>query len=436
MPKVRIRKGGIYAPLFREAVTLTNLIYNGNFSKGTDGWNVSGPGGIVNGYQSMEPGGTSIITTNSSHLLPQPIVGHKYYWRRKYQRPDGPVSADDARFEWYSGDGEGKNFVFANNTTASSASTSWYIQDGIIAPTTVVNSSRWIIRCFTVNASNKFYSGEMLLVDLTEAFGAGNEPDKNWCLSNICRYDDGTYTTHFNSSNITGTKRTPIQIISTGEIRGYKLIEDESYTIPAQISASLTNANYPALATKEFRECIVLKNLVPYGDMSTGWNIGTNIVYDTSRKKYGSQSLKLTGLSSAYENVVATKDYIPLIPSHIYYGRMEGYQNSKSGSGTQIYWPIAEPAMGSVPLKSAGSWQIYSFRTDRSSFSAGNYQFRLDYDNNQQAGEIWFDGAMLIDLTAGFGAGSEPTQEWCDANIPFFSGTKIYNDLDSYIWTV
>ena len=31
---------------------------------------------------------------------------------------------------------------------------------------------------------------------------------------------------------------------------------------------------------------------------------------------------------------------------------------------------------------------------------------------------------MLIDLTATFGSGKEPTAAWCDANIPYFIGTK------------
>jgi hypothetical protein len=37
---------------------------------------------------------------------------------------------------------------------------------------------------------------------------------------------------------------------------------------------------------------------------------------------------------------------------------------------------------------------------------------------------MWFDGFMLIDLTATFGSGKEPTAAWCDANIPYFIGTK------------
>jgi hypothetical protein len=48
---------------------------------------------------------------------------------------------------------------------------------------------------------------------------------------------------------------------------------------------------------------------------------------------------------------------------------------------------------------------------------------------------MWFDGMMLIDLTATFGAGKEPTAAWCDVNIPYFVGTQTItiND-DSVGW--
>ena len=41
---------------------------------------------------------------------------------------------------------------------------------------------------------------------------------------------------------------------------------------------------------------------------------------------------------------------------------------------------------------------------------------------------IWIDGALLVDLTAAFGAGNEPTKSWCDSNIPFFLGSL---DIDT-----
>ena len=33
---------------------------------------------------------------------------------------------------------------------------------------------------------------------------------------------------------------------------------------------------------------------------------------------------------------------------------------------------------------------------------------------------MWIDGVMCIDLTAAYGAGNEPTQSWCNENIPYF----------------
>ena len=36
---------------------------------------------------------------------------------------------------------------------------------------------------------------------------------------------------------------------------------------------------------------------------------------------------------------------------------------------------------------------------------------------------MWFDGLMLVDLTATFGSGNEPDKDWCDANIAFTIST-------------
>lgn len=42
---------------------------------------------------------------------------------------------------------------------------------------------------------------------------------------------------------------------------------------------------------------------------------------------------------------------------------------------------------------------------------------------------MYVDGAMLIDLTASYGAGNEPSKEWCDSNIPYFSGSHLIGNL-------
>ena len=35
------------------------------------------------------------------------------------------------------------------------------------------------------------------------------------------------------------------------------------------------------------------------------------------------------------------------------------------------------------------------------------------------------DNAMVLDLTEIYGAGNEPSKEWCDANIKYFDGRGI-----------
>lgn len=166
---------------------------------------------------------------------------------------------------------------------------------------------------------------------------------------------------------------------------------------------------------------MILTNLIPVPSMTSGWSVsGTTAVTGYG----GGSSIKLTGTTSTPEVLTNTAASIALIPSHIYYARVYGYQTTKAGGSVGFYWPIAEPSFQEgISLKDAGSWQMYSGRNNRTSFSSGNYQFRLDYNNNYIAGTMYFSAPMLIDLTAAFGSGNEPTKEWMDSNIPYFVGS-------------
>lgn len=164
-------------------------------------------------------------------------------------------------------------------------------------------------------------------------------------------------------------------------------------------------------------------NLAVYGDMESGWG------NDTSHAKSGKKSLKLTGTTSTPEITNAMPGTIALDPSHVYYFRMSTYTEDSAlsnGAGVGMYWPIAEPGMDwQYRFKTAdlGKWVTTSWTATRSSWSAGSYQMRVDFDNSNIAGSCWFDEVMIVDLTAGWGSGSEPTKEWCDSNLPFFMGT-------------
>ena len=107
----------------------------------------------------------------------------------------------------------------------------------------------------------------------------------------------------------------------------------------------------------------------------------------------------------------------------------------------QCYWPIDEPLMGSANVDSSkiNQWQKLSWRNIRSKWSDNfTHLFRFDFEGMAANKIAYIDDAMLIDLTAAFGAGNEPTQEWCDTNIEYFAGntTIQYEAPNKYDLTV
>ena len=44
---------------------------------------------------------------------------------------------------------------------------------------------------------------------------------------------------------------------------------------------------------------------------------------------------------------------------------------------------------------------------------------------------MWFTSCMLVDLTASFGAGKEPSKEWMDKHITTFSDSQTVQYVDN-----
>lgn len=177
----------------------------------------------------------------------------------------------------------------------------------------------------------------------------------------------------------------------------------------------------PTEDTYDLTQTTALVNLLTYGAFEgTGWSGGS---WDTTHKLYGNQSYKLTGTASVREVLAQQSGTLPLDNTHKYYVRWHVYHEGASGS-TGCYWPIAEPYF--VEWRSIGpanQWNMVSAINSRPSFSSGSYPFRFDFNNANVAGTLWIDGGMCIDLTAYYGAGNEPSKEWLDSNIPFFTGS-------------
>lgn len=179
-----------------------------------------------------------------------------------------------------------------------------------------------------------------------------------------------------------------------------------------------------------------LKNLCSEINGMNGFNIrsnsGTGVGESSAvHTKYSQQALKLNIVDTNTTEVYANSSTsLPLNPEHIYYARIEAYQETKFGA-VELYFPIAEPQMFNLATGDVGKWNMYSVVKERSSFTAGNYTFRLDFNrerSTETAGSIWYDGWMIIDLTEAFGSGNEPTKEWCDKNIPYFTGTYTHKE--------
>ncbi len=154
------------------------------------------------------------------------------------------------------------------------------------------------------------------------------------------------------------------------------------------------------------------------GFENTGWRNGS---YSTAHVRSGSYSYQITGNAGGAEALAYTTNGVSITndnKNHIFYFQYWGYQETVVG-GTQLYWPEEEPSVGaSIPMGPAGQWNMYSFRVDRSSnSSAGSVPVRIDFDNGGVAGTFWVDDFLMLDLTKIFGAGNEPSKEWCDRHL-------------------
>ena len=169
-------------------VTLENLVQNGSFESMT-GWATWN----TNAQDSMQAyiGSHCLKLTGdelASRPIATPIIGHKYY-AREYIKTSGDIQPSDCRFEIHAGDGEGLNWVFGWNRGNYP---NWTIISGVHT-IQVLNASSYAMRTFALGVtSGTIWIDGVMLLDLTAAFGAGNEPAKEWCDENIPYFEGST----------------------------------------------------------------------------------------------------------------------------------------------------------------------------------------------------------------------------------------------------
>lgn len=164
---------------------LRNIIDDSSFENNKwNGANYSTSEKLYGNRSLYFPTGTTFVPNIE---IERPIVGHVYYGRR-YIKTSGNNAPADCRFEVWGADGENVNWVYAWN---QGDYPEWGFDSAIHEITAIAydETTRTIIRCFNVNTTADTWVDGLMLIDLTEAFGVGKEPTKEWCDVNIPYFD-------------------------------------------------------------------------------------------------------------------------------------------------------------------------------------------------------------------------------------------------------
>jgi hypothetical protein len=190
----------------KKTIFLNNLIKNSGFKTDIN-WDLSGNSSYVttdkvSGSRCLKlPAGST--TPMGIQSLSPPILNHKYY-SSVMLKSDGNTGGNDGRSEFYGGDGLGKNWVF--QSTLNFNNSSW-TKVSSLHSIDVINASNFMWRLFIVNPTANLFVDNLILVDLTAAFGLGKEPTKEWCDANI-PYFENEYSiqVEISSTSITTVK--------------------------------------------------------------------------------------------------------------------------------------------------------------------------------------------------------------------------------------
>jgi len=166
----------------RGGILLTNILTNADFADGTTGYaeTVGGNATVsidtarLKIIKTVETSAGMTITTAIS-----PVSGHTYYYRYKEYYTSDTLAQLNVRAYYYDPTiFAPTNYVLKNVDTEFSYS-------GVTAMTTQTEI-RWSMSIGTSEADNIIrFMYEPIIIDLTLAFGAGNEPDSTWCDANI-----------------------------------------------------------------------------------------------------------------------------------------------------------------------------------------------------------------------------------------------------------
>jgi hypothetical protein len=320
------------------AIEYTNLVTNGDFSNGLTGWTSTNVTSLTtsNNEATFQ---SSFTNGRIEHTVPT-VATHKYYVTAKL---NGPVTG----------------FVYANLPNITKNKTSAGIYEKVSFIGTASGSSISLEIGDNAVSGTTISTKEIMCVDLTVTFGAGNEPsDLSWCHAYL-----------------------PF-VSSTGTIP----------TVP------YTNA----LSNGDFENNFI------------GWVYSSPAAVTTAASKHGTKSCGWANVTSDYHGITQTaavpaahKVYVsywynmPVLTSGGIYATIS------DGSGTTLGYVDPNDAVTSGWVKISDIFTL----------AAGKSDISLMIGTTNCTGTVYVDAVMVVDLTAKFGASAEPNKAWCDTNI-------------------
>ena len=296
---------------------------------------------------------SSFVFASGWNMMQQPmttpIAGHKYYGACWWYTSSG-WTGGDTRFEWYIGDSETKKITFFSKGDTGGT---WQ-KLSAIGSMSSVDAGSYVLRNFATSSSGTAYCTNMMIIDLTDTFGAGNEPTKDWCDNNIREWN-----TIVGQSSLLPTTTTTTTVLSGSSLQG---LHFHNY-------CSLDNPAWP----RDFM-----------------YNAETN-----------------SGLTEGYLIASGLKLEHAGTMTYAYYGAMETSLTSGTCPSYELYWPIADPNMGNVPqvaesnFNGGGSmhaWKRISFYGTRTNWEAGNYDCRWDFNNNNNYANVYSFSHQLVNV--------------------------------------
>ena len=355
----------------------TNMVTNGDFSNGTTGWvGVSATNSVTNKILTNTSGGTWALGCVYRAV---PYVGTNRYYARAEVRADS-VGCDDIRLT------NRTNTTNIYKTITAPVQNVWYTISGVLTNDASSNGIRLYHNYSTpALALGKAMSVKNVLVlDLTTIFGAGNEPTVEQMDAIMAKFPNSWFD---------GTKNL------------------------FQAKASLNK-----LMALDARTEFEMRNEVVNGDFSngsTGWNItGNSTVVNGEVYKTVAQDGANVDIKFPTGNKVYLRASVRSLNA-LEYVQVVAYDYATYVNGVHV-------ARTNALVKTAGS----IIKT----VAGGG--IRIDFNITGTTTGGYMDDILAIDLTKAFGAGKEPTLAEMDrlmARYPnsWFDGTKPIQTIET-----